>query len=160
MKNVGERRSSRLFFFFFLLEKLSLAKDIFLRERKIRKIKKKKKEQRGNKGKKLSVIFPFRSLSLSLSRRIHIELNRFSTSFEDHFRSISRTKSRKLWTILVAARNREKLKRQDGSTNSRTFPICLPRAAGMYTSIRRAPWYSSPKGNRSFNNYQPTQPRL
>lgn len=66
MKNVGERRSSRLFFFFFLLEKLSLAKDIFLRERKIRKIKKKKKEQRGNKGKKLSVIFPLRSLSLSL----------------------------------------------------------------------------------------------
>lgn len=73
VKNVGERRSSRLFFF--LLEKLSLRKkDLFDRKRELdlkgtEKKKKRKRTQRGNKRK--SYIFSTQANRINILRSLY-----------------------------------------------------------------------------------------
>lgn len=140
VKNVGERRSSRLFFF--LLEKLSLRKkDLFDRKRELDLKGTEKKKEKGkehNEEIKKKVIFFQRKRIVLIYSALSTTLEhpyRIKSVFhlEDHFRSIL---ERNLGNFgRQFSLQWGKLKRQDGSTNSRTFPICLPRAAGMYTSI-------------------------
>lgn len=140
VKNVGERRSSRLFFF--LLEKLSLRKkDLFDRKRELDLKGTEKKKEKGkehNEEIKEKVIFFQRKRIVLIYSALSTTLEdpyRIKSVFhlEDHFRSIL---ERNLGNFgRQFSLQWGKLKRQDGSTNSRTFPICLPRAAGMYTSI-------------------------